>query len=100
MNDLKFSFLVFRRHNFYLMEDLLQILEIKESEFIEKCIDVNILELTVGEFLHRMKAPHFNLQVSVPERIKNLPRKRAIKFVPLCRMLSEMLDIVTENLDN
>lgn len=93
-------FLVCRRHNFYLMDDLLEVLQMKEEEFIEKCTDVNILELTVAEFLHRMKAPHFNLQVSVPERIKSLPRKRAIKFIPLCSMLSQMLDIVMENLDN
>lgn len=82
------------------MDDLLETLQMEESEFIEKCHEVNILELSVAEFLHRMKAPYYNLQVSVPEKIKCLPRKRAIKFVPLCQMLSQMLDIVTENMNN
>jgi hypothetical protein len=89
-----------RRHNFYLMEDLLEMLGMDEEEFIEECHEVNILELTVAEFLHRMKASHYNLQVSVPERFKSLPRKQPIKFVPLCRMLAKMLDVVTENMDN
>ena len=82
------------------MDDLLTTLNMGEKEFIGECHEVNILELTVAEFLHRMKLPHYNVQISVPERIKSMPRKRAIKFVPLCHSLSQMLDIVTENLDN
>ena len=82
------------------MDDLLKALNMEEKELIEECNEVNILELTVAEFLHRMKLPHYNFQVTVPERIKSMPRKRAIKFVPLCQMVSRMLDIVTENLDN
>ena len=72
----------------------------KESDFIKECDDVNILELTVAEFIHRLKVPHFNLQFSVPDRVKCLPRNRAVKFIPLCQKLSHMLDIVTENMDN
>ena len=82
------------------MEDLLEALEVTEEEFISECHDVNILELTVAEFLHRMKISTYNLQVLVPERLKDLPRKQPIKFVPLCRMLCHMLDITTENIDN
>ena len=89
-----------RRHNFYLMDDLLEALHMKERELINECDEVNILELTVAEFIHRMKAPHFNLQFSVPDRVKSLPRNKAIKFVPLCQKLSHMLDIVTENMDD
>jgi hypothetical protein len=83
-----------------MMDDLLEMLSLTEDGFISECHDVNILELTVAEFLHRMKVSPYNLQASVPERIKALPKKQAIKFVPLCRMLSHMLDILTENMDN
>ena len=82
------------------MDDLLKTLGLTEEEFIAECHDVNILELTVAEFLHRMKISPYNLQVSVPEKIKALPKKQAIKFVPLCRMLASMLDVLSENMDN
>ena len=82
------------------MDDLLDTLVLTEDEFIQDCHEVNILELTVAEFLHRMKVSTYNIQVPVPEKIVNLPRKTAIKFVPLCRMLAKMLDIMTENVDN
>ena len=81
------------------MDDLLSALQLEESEFIEKCHEVNILELTVAEFLHRMKTPYYNAQTPIPERIKSLPRKTPVKFVPLCAMLSQMLDIDVENMD-
>ena len=82
------------------MDDLLEALQMKESDFIKECDEVNILELTVAEFLHRIKTSHFNLQVPVPDKIKGLPRNKAVKFVPLCQKLSEMLDIEAENMDN
>lgn len=82
------------------MDDLLEALGMTEDQFMSECRDVNILELTVTEFLHRMKVSPYNLQVSVPDKVKALPKKKAIKFVPLCCMLSRMLDILTENMDN
>ena len=88
-----------RRHNFYLLDDLLEALDAEEDELVEEC-QVNILELSVAEFVHRMKDRQYNLQSSVPDRIRALPHKQLIKFFPLCQRLSEMLDIVTENLDN
>lgn len=81
------------------MDDLLETLEAEEDELVKDC-HVNILELSVAEFAHRMKDKQHNLQVSVPDRIKTLPHKQPIKFFPLCHRLSEMLDIMTENLDN
>ena len=82
------------------MDDLLETLCVTEDEFISKCCNVNILELNIAEFLHRMKVSPYNLQVPVPERLRGLPKKKAIKFVPLCQMLCNLLDIVTENIDN
>ena len=82
------------------MDDLLQELQLTESTFVELCGEVNILELTVAEFVHRMKAPYFNKQFAVPEKVKTLSKKTPIKFIPLCQKVSQMLDIVTENMDN
>ena len=82
------------------MDDLLCELQLTENELLEKCNKVNVLELTVAEFLHRMKAPHYNKQVSIQENIKSLPRKAPIKFVPLCQAITQMLDIVIEDMDN
>lgn len=91
------GFLLARRHNFYILEDLLEELSATESEFLKLCPDVGMLELTVGEFQRRVKHQCF---VSVPERMKSLPKSSKIRFVPLCSRLRELLEIFEENLDD
>ena len=82
------------------MDNLLCELGMTETAFGEICHEVNILEMTAVEFLHRMKEPYFNKQVSVPEKIKSLSKKTPIKFIPLCQKVAQMLDISVENMDS
>ena len=59
-----------------------------------------MLELTLAEFQRQMEAPYFNLTVSVPERMRTLPKNTTIKFLPLCNQLRMLLGIEIMNLDD
>ena len=59
-----------------------------------------MLELTLAEFQRQLQAPYFNQMVSIPERIRTLPKNAKIKFVPLCNQLRILLGIEIMNLDD
>ena len=89
-----------RRHNFHLLDDVLEELDMNESELYEHCPDIGTLELTIAEFLKRMKHPYYNKQLLVPENLQSCPKTAKIKFIPLCNKLRSLLDIEINNLDD
>lgn len=90
-----------RRHNFYLLSELLQSLGMTESELRRKFLEeISALEMTVGEFLNNLKHHQYNRHVQVPDDVKGLSKYEKIKFLPVCSQLRELLDIHTVNLDD
>lgn len=89
-----------RRHNFYLLSDLLEELCMTESELRRHCSEISALEMTVGELMSNLKHPHYNRHVSMPTAIKTLPKSKKVKFLPACSQLRSLLDIQTVNLDD
>jgi len=89
-----------RRHNFYLLEDVLEALSLTEAQFREQCPDVCFHKPTVSDVLKQLKHTYYNKQVTVSQRIKTLPRNSRLKFVPVCSQLRELLDIDVANLDD
>ena len=89
-----------RRHNFYLLADLLDALCMTESELRRHCSEISALEMTVGEFLGSLNHRHYNRHVLAPTAVKTMPTNKKIKFVPACSQLQRLLDIQTVNLDD
>lgn len=88
-----------RRHNFYLLDDILEALSLTEAQFCVQCPDTHLHQLTASEVMKQLHT-HYNGQVSLPQRMKLLPRNSRLKFVPLCTRLQELLNIDIANLDD
>ena len=89
-----------RRHNFYMLSDLLGILEMTEQDLFSELPNISIRELTVSDFHSNLKHPQYNRHVHVPNTGKGNPKTKKVKLVPLCKQLQSLLDITTENLDD
>lgn len=83
-----------------MLDELLDNYDLTESEIQGHCSGVHVLELTLAEFQRQMQAPYFNQTVSVPERMRALPKNAKIKFLPLCNQLRTLLGIEIMNLDD
>ena len=57
-----------------MLDELLENYDLTEPEIQEHCSGVCMLELTLAEFQRQMQAPYFNQTVSVPERMRTLPK--------------------------
>ena len=88
-----------RRHNFYLLDDILEALTLTESQFWVQCPNIHLHKMTHSEVLKQLHT-HYNGQVSLPQRIRQIPRNSRLKFVPLCTQLQELLNIDVANLDD
>ena len=88
-----------RRHNFYLLDDILEALTLTESQFWVQCPNIHLHKMTVSEVLKQLHT-HYNGQVSLPQRIRQIPRNSRLKFVPLSSQLQELLNIDVANLDD
>ena len=89
-----------RRHNFYLLTDLLDSLCMTESELRHHCSEISALEMTVGEFLRSLSHQHYNKHVLAPTAVTTMPTNKKIKFLPACYQLQRLLDIQAVNLDD
>ncbi len=86
-----------RRHNFYLLPDLLEALGMSESQLRQHCSEISALEMTAGEFSAHVKK---SVYVNTPASIMAMPQSTKIKLLPVCSHLRELLDIQTINLDD
>ena len=89
-----------RRHNFYLLSDLLGALKMTESELRQHCSEISAVELTVGEILTNFKHSYYNTHVSLPASVGACSKTTKIKFLPLCSQLRNLLDIQVIDLED
>lgn len=87
-----------RRHNFHLISDILNCLDVTEEDLLNYCNNVHPVEFTVAEVLQQIDSST-NCH-KFPESIMSLPHSKKLKFLPLCQQLRELLDITVENLDD
>lgn len=94
-----------RRHNFYILTDLLDAFDkMSESQLIGYLTEngIKVWELTVQEFYsnNNFKHPYYNRQVPKPKWGKGNPTTKKLKLVPLCKPVQELLEVQVENLDD
>lgn len=89
-----------RRHNFYILSDLLKALDMNETELRQHCSEIFALELTVGEVIKNLKHPYYNGHVTLPASISSCSKSTKVKFLPLCSKLRNLLDIKVVSLDD
>ena len=88
-----------RRHNFYLLADVLEALNMTESELRKKCKDIKAMEYSVAELkLHCKKSDNFG--DSLPPSLKKLANDTKVKLIPLCAQVQRLLGIDVENMDD
>ena len=85
-----------RRHNFHLISDILDSLEITEEELLACCDRVSPLERSVAWVITQLESSYHKL----PEKLMHLPSSKKLRFLPLCSQLRHLLDIEVENLDD
>ena len=88
-----------RRHNFYLLSDVLKALKITESELRKRCHGIRAVELTVDQVISRLRNK-FVFGDSLPHGLRNLPSETKVKLVPLCARLRNLFDIEVANMDD
>ena len=88
-----------RSHNFHLISDILDTLDITESQLLEYCDSVRPLELSVAQVLQQLESSNQAFH-RLPDSIMSMPHTRKLKFLPLCNQLRQLLDIEVENLDD
>ena len=87
-----------RRHNFHLVSDILNSLDVTEEMLLSYCNKVHHVEFTVAQVLQQMDSSS-NCH-KPPLSIMSLPHTKKLKFLPVCQQLRELLDITVENLDD
>ena len=87
-----------RRHNFHLISDILDTLDLTEDKLFKYCDKVLPVEITAAELIHNIESSPFHYKV--PDNILALPHNKKLRFLPLCSQLRELLDIQVENLDD
>ncbi len=86
-----------RRHNFYLLSDLLNALNMNEAQLRQHCSEIAALELTAGEFMFNILRSDY---VRPPAIIHTMSTNTKMKFLPVCSQLKQLLNIQTVNLDD
>lgn len=87
-----------RTHNFHLISDILDCLDLSEAELLEYCDKVLPLEMSVAQVVQQMESS--NTSYCLPDSIMAMPHTRKLRFLPLCVQLRQLLDIEVENLDD
>lgn len=87
-----------RQHNFHLISDILNSLDLTEEELLHYCDGVVPVEFSVADILLQMDSS--STCHKPPESIMSLPLSKKLRFLPLCDQLRELLDIEVENLDD
>lgn len=86
-----------RTHNFHLISDLLDTLDLSEKELLGYCNQVKPLEMSVAQVLQQMESCN---TYKLPDSIMSMPHTKKLRFLPLCSQLRQLLDIEVENLDD
>ena len=74
-----------RQHNFHLISDIHNSVDVTEEFLLNYCNKVHPLELPVADVLQQMDSSS-NCH-KTPERIMSLPLTKKLKFLPLCQQL-------------
>lgn len=85
-----------RCHNFHLISDILDSLDITEHKLLKRCDRVVPLEMAVAKIIEQMESSYYKL----PEKVLNSPPQKRLRFLPLCSQLRQLLGIEVENLDD
>lgn len=88
-----------RAHNFHLISDLLDCLEVSEAELLRHCNRVTPYEMTVADFIQQVESST-TVYHKLPDSITAMPYNKRLRFLPLCNQLRQLLDIQVENLDD
>ncbi len=86
-----------RKHNFYLLPELLNALNMNEAELRQHCSEIAALELTMTDFLSCIKQSDY---VRPPAIITTMSKNTKLKFLPVCSQLQQLLNIQTVDLDD
>jgi len=89
-----------RRHNFYLLSDVLAALNMHEGELKQHCSKIRALQIPVGDILRQLENPHYNRSPVLAVPFQNLPKDVCVKFLPLCSELRRVMDIEVDYLDD
>lgn len=87
----------FRRHNFYLLDDLTSNGLLSKDEILESLNGLQLYKLTVGDFVEQVSNSEI-LHVPIPLRC--LPPSESIELVPQCSGIQNLLNFITENMDD
>ena len=89
--------IIYRRHNFYLIDDITRLIKIRNSELLEVLNGLSLYTITAGEFVEQVSQSQI---VSVPNRIRDLPPDFKIHLVPDCVGIQSLLDLSVYNMDD
>ncbi len=77
-----------RCHNFHLVSDILDCLEITKEALLHKCDGVVPLEIPVGKAIEQMDSSYHKL----PDKLMHLAPNKKLQFLPLCSQLRQLLE--------
>lgn len=88
-----------RRHNFHLLEDILEATQMTESQFCD-CIGPNIRAFPVSglDISRQLRHPYYNKQLE--DHLRPTSKNAVLKFIPICSQVRQMLGIEVNNLDD
>ena len=88
-----------RRHNFYLLSDVLSTLNLTESELRKKCKNIKAIEFSVADLKMHCKNS-YNFGDYLPPSLKRLANNAKVKLIPVCAQIQSLLGIDIENMDD
>lgn len=95
-----FSYSCIRRHNFYLLSDVLTRCSIKREQLMRHCGLEKTLAISVSEFQKQLRRNPLNKLVPAPSTMESTGRSAKLEFIPLCNSLRQLLGTELANLDD
>ena len=89
-------YILYRRHNFYLLEDITSI-GFSIDEILGSLNGLGLHTLTVADFIEQVS--HSEISV-IPIAFQCLPPSNIVELVPQCSGIQNLLNFISENMDD
>lgn len=85
-----------RRHNFYLLEDIISN-GFSSDQITESLNGLELYKLTIADFVEQISLSEISF---VPIQLRCLPPSDLVELVPQCSGIQNLLNYITENMDD
>ena len=90
----------FRRHNFHILDDVLEHLDTEKETLLSHLGEVNTFSISIGEFIAQVKSNQLTKSAKILKELKSVDKSSKLELIPLSSALRNLMSIEVENIDD